>query len=230
MKTASASRWIGVGMAVLGLLIGITGRAEAGLIIGNYPPTNDGGDIGIFPGNVVAAGFRMPTDMVFRLDSFTMRVLAMETDTTAKVELFGDRGGIPSGPALDTFTAPVIPGDQYGDVTVTPRSPIALRPTAAYWIAVTDLTGSFNWATSSPPVTPTGLATSDGYLIGGPVPPFPPTTPVGSDFAPTFRVEGTLLGGSPVPEPSSQLLFAIGVTASAIGARRRIGRMFPTRQ
>jgi hypothetical protein len=220
MKTANASRWIGIGMAGLGLLIGMAGRVEAELVIGNYPPTNDSAQVGISPGNVIAAGFRIPSKVGFELDSFTMRAIAISPDTTAKVELFGDSGGIAAGPALDTFSAPVIP-DQFGDVTVTPALPFSLQSDTTYWIAVTDLTGAFNWGGSSPPITPTGIATSEGYLGGAS---FPPTNPLGAAFAPTFQVDGTLLPNAAVPEPSSLLLGTIGVVLSMIYVQRRRGR------
>jgi hypothetical protein len=223
MKTANASRCIGIGMAGLGLLIGMAGRVEADpiLVIGNFPPTNDMAQVGIFPGNAIAAGFRIPSFVGFELDSFTMRAFAASPDTTAKVELFGDSGGIPAGPALDTFSAPVIP-DQFGDVTVTPTLPFSLQSDTTYWIVVTDLTGAFNWGGSSPPITPTGFATSEGYLEGAS---FPPTLPLGAEFAPTFQVDGTgLPGGGAVPEPSSLLLGTIGVVLSMIYVQRRRGR------
>jgi hypothetical protein len=221
MKTANASRCIGIGMAGLGLLIGMAGRVEAGLVIGNFPPTNDNAQVGMFPGNVTAAGFRIPSHVGFELDSFTMRAVAVSPDTTAKVELFGDSGGIPAGPALDTFSAPVFPA-QFGDVTVTPALPFSLQSNTTYWIVVTDLTGEFNWGGSSPPITPTGIATSEGYLEGAS---FPPTLPLGAQFAPTFQVDGTgLPGGGAVPEPSSLLLGTIGVVLSMIYVQRRRGR------
>jgi hypothetical protein len=89
-------------------------------------------------------------------------------------------GGVPAGPALDTFSVPVIP-DQFGNVTVTPASPFSLQSDTTYRIAVTGLTGDFNWGGSSPPVTPTGIATSEGYLGGASL---PPTIPQGG---PTSR-------------------------------------------
>jgi hypothetical protein len=220
MKTTNASRCIGIGMAGLGLLVGMAGRVEAELVIGNYPPTNDVAQVGIFPGNVIATGFRIPSFVGFELDSFTMRAFAVSPDTTAKVELFGDSGGIPAGPALDTFSAPVIP-DQFGDVTVTPTLPFSLQSDTTYWIVVTDLTGAFNWGGSSPPITPTGIATSEGYLGGAS---FPPTNPLGAEFAPTFQVDGTLLPNGGVPEPSSLLLGTIGVVMSMVYVQRRRGR------
>ena len=112
---------------------GCAGRTEAGIIIGNYPTTGDGNVIDMEE-HSVGAGWTMPAGTAYTLTSATFRLVQDGPTGSNKVELFGDSGGNPAGPVLDTFTTPVL-GEAFQDVTVTPlpRSPCSPACRTGSW-------------------------------------------------------------------------------------------------
>jgi len=193
--------------AALALVVGAARPAGAAFIITNYPQANDNSDFGLGPGNRSAAtGFTLPAGSAYTLGNVTLR-LSVFSGAGVTVELFGNVGGNPGGQVLDTFTATGGSlSSQASNVVFSPDHPLTLLPSTTYWLSVTNPNaGILFWFGSSPPMTPTGIATSAGYREGNTD---PPTGGAGSVQA-TYSVEGTPLATT-VPEPASLTLLGLG--------------------
>ena len=145
--------------------------------------------------------------LAYTLDSVTLRLRVTSGPFLGLlVQLFGDSGGDPIGPALVTFTNPSFPHGLANFVFV-PDTSFTLQPSTTYWIAATGpgvlpRSGFIAWSASSILGTPTGLASSAGYRFSN-TGEYPPTGP--SSVFNTYQVDAT-----PVHIPSTLLFFGAG--------------------
>ena len=168
--------------------------ASADVLISNLPGTDNtytsingaGGSL-----DSKAAGFIMPAGTDYNLDHVTLRLRIQDAANDPSVAIWSDSSGTP-GSVLITLTDPVFTVGVIADYEFTPPSPFTLQASQTYWIVVyNESTGSdsFHWMASSPGQTPTGLATSAGYLFDyGPPPPVSPSSTINS-----YQVDGTLV-------------------------------------
>jgi hypothetical protein len=168
--------------------------ADADVLIGNLPG-NDGtytslnGSGGSIDSK--AAGFTMPAGTDYFLDQVVLRMRIMDAANAPVVAIWSDSGGTPSA-VLETLTNPAFTAGVVADYVFTPPSQVTLTAGQTYWIVVhNQSTGadSFHWMASSPGQTPTGTATSAGYLFDFTLP--PPVTPSGTSNS--YQVEGSLV-------------------------------------
>ncbi len=232
---ATVRRWrrgSGVAAVAACVLLGPAGRARADVIINNFPGNDAGGSFlnapagGALPGQVQgskAAGFTMPAGDDYTLSGVQLRLTLFDRTTVVPVIAIYDTNaaGKPGTP-LVTLTNPDFAVLQMPtDYTFTPPAPFTLSHGATYWIVASNnavAANSYLWLASTPPVTPTGIATSAGFLFdNGPPPPVTPSTSVN-----TYAVIA-----SPVPEPSTLMLTGLAA-AGLLGCAR--GRRAATSQ
>ncbi|MGQ0793953.1 MAG: choice-of-anchor R domain-containing protein [Deltaproteobacteria bacterium] len=206
------SNFIRVKVAALVFLFALFGfaarQAEAVVIISNYPAVNsvDGSTIAILGGGFSkAAGFTLPAGTDYSLDSVTLRLDRNNADATIQVDLFGDAGGSPVGPALLSFIVPVF-GLGVSDVVFLPATPFTLLASTTYWIGATGVSPVFDdsvdWQQSNPDFLPTGIATSAGYRFSS-IGVYPPNG--GSSIFNIYLVNATAVAAA-APEPGALLL------------------------
>jgi hypothetical protein len=169
--------------------------AAADVLIGNLPG-NDGtgtflnGDTHSLD-NSKAAGFTMPAGTDYFLDDVILRLEIIEAANNPVVQIWSDSGGIP-GVSLITLTNPVFTIGVIASYSFTPPSQFTIQADQTYWVVVyNDSPGAdrFEWYANNPAITPTGIATSAGYLYStGPPPPT-----ASSSFFNSYEVNGTLV-------------------------------------
>ena len=102
------------------------------------------------------------------------------------------------------------------DFTFTTPTAVVLQPSTTYWLVGYSLTlGSSNqieWDQSTPKVTPTGIATSNGLRFNTPA--VVPPTNVDLVDGPVFQVNGTLQG-SGTNATAAPALSAVGLGVCA---------------
>ncbi|MCA2541825.1 MAG: PEP-CTERM sorting domain-containing protein [Microcystis sp. M54BS1] len=121
-------------------------------------------------------------------------------------------GSNPGSTVLASFTNPTGLGAAISNYTFTPTSPFTFAAGTKYWLYVTSTSGSFNWRSSNPSITPTGIATSSGARVsnnsGGSF--------SNSSVLNSFRINATEITGpvASTPEPSAIAalsLFGLGL-------------------
>ena len=144
---------------------------DASVIISNYPYQNGSGGTSIDTNNGLeskAAGFTMPPGLVYMMDSATVRLDVVDTAADVRWALYGGSSG-PQYLVSDLYGGKLRAGGS--DDLLQPVGGALLRPGETYWLVERGMSGSINalrWvADSSPGQTPTGLATSAGYLFNG---------------------------------------------------------------
>lgn len=191
--------------------------ATAGIIIGNYPPTNDGlfSTIAATSGRLSkAAGFSLPAVSNYILDSIKLRLDVNDPSSTVSFSLYGDIGGNPGGSVLASFTTRALV-EGIGDYSLAPDHQIELQSLHTYWIAATGISPTVDgvtWLASNPGLDPTGIATNAGYRSDSSGS-FPPTRL--STTKNTYQVNATV-----VPEPST-CIFGIALAGILIMRRQR---------
>lgn len=144
-------------------------------------------------GRAAAVGFTMPdTSYLLNFVRLKLELDSLDGDSIV-VRLYRNAGGAIGAPIL-TFNNPLIP-DESGEPVVTTFLPPSLYTLAAdstYWIVVHNAgTGTVDWTTGIPSLTPTGLATHYGAKIDEGVAPGVPTT--NSATIGQYSVTGTRL-------------------------------------
>jgi hypothetical protein len=71
-------------------------------------------------------------------------------------------GSNPGSTVLASFTNPTAQGSGIFNYTFTPTAPFTFIAGTKYWLYVQSSSGSFDWFSSFPSTTPTGIATSSG--------------------------------------------------------------------
>ncbi|MFN7937377.1 MAG: choice-of-anchor R domain-containing protein [Bryobacteraceae bacterium] len=144
---------------------------QASVIISNYPYQNGNGGTTIDTNNGLeskAAGFTMPAGLVYMMDSATVRLAVSDTSAVVRWALYGGASG-PQYLVSDLYGSNLTAGSS--DYLLRPVGGALLRPGETYWLVERGMSGGINalrWvADSSPGQTPTGLATSAGYLFNG---------------------------------------------------------------
>jgi hypothetical protein len=181
--------------------------ADAALVIGNLPATNDAAASTLSAGQFKAMAF---TIVAFAdLDSAVLR-LRFDSDTAPVLTLNADAGGRP-GSTLVTFTSPAFPSGSVQQVTYTPVTPFTLVGGTTYWLTLTGRGSGFTtWVASIPPITPIGdIAGHAGSSLNGAV----------SDRLNSYQVNSKATASAAVPAPPTLLLGVVG--AGLIGLTRR---------
>lgn len=200
-------------LAIASLLLAVS-AANADLIIGNYPQTNDTStSAGLTTLRRKALGFIMPNADYF-LDSVTVRLQFTATGLAATPVLNIHAAGTATAPGAVLFTI-ADPGNHVlgaGDYTFTAGSQFTLMANTKYWISIAglDATSGMDWRGSSPAITPTGLATHEGSLF---------TSNGGTSWSSSATLNTYQLNGTLVPEPASLAMLGLGVAAFM---RRRV--------
>ncbi len=123
-----------------------------------------------------AAGFTLPAGQDYPLGAVVLRLEIQDAANDPVVEVWDDNLGAP-GASLVTLVNPPLPVS-IDNFIFTPPAPFLLSASTTYWIVVWNASAgadSFLWRASSPGQTPTGIATSAGYLFDFGTP--PPVTP-----------------------------------------------------
>jgi hypothetical protein len=198
----------------------VVGQLQAVPIISNLPGNDQtstflnaptGGSNGGADYDSKAAGFALPAGPDYLLDSVELRLEFFNLSSVPVIEIYDDNGGAPSAP----LTTLANPSFSVGTATYafTPSSPLTLTGGNTFWVVASNaatVANSYRWLASSPAITPTGIATSAGYLFDyGPPPPSSP-----SSFKNSYAVNATM-----IPEPSTLALSVVGVIVLRI--RRR---------
>jgi hypothetical protein len=199
------------GVLALGLL-GTT--ASAAVVIGNYPPANDGTQsAGLNLTRRKALSFTMPAGDAYNITSVTLRLGNYLTPDDNVLLEIRDHTGVTTAPGaavLGTFTAPGSGSTAVGDFVFTPNGTVTLQAATSYWIYVYGDVGAFDWKASNPGITPTGIATYGGSSLftsnSG-------TTWSNSSGLNTFQIDGEL-----VPAPGALAIMGLGLLGTA---RRR---------
>ena len=134
-------------------------------------------------------GFTMPAGDDYILDYVTLRLETFSSGVAPIVELWTSAGGLP-GTAVETLTNPTFAPSGIVNYDFT-SSGSTLTAGESYWLVAYGVAGAptYDWKASSPPQTPTGIATYLGALFdtNGP----PPTT--SSSIVCSFSVTATLV-------------------------------------
>jgi len=213
-----------VGAAVVAL-VAIVGTARAELVFGNLGsagtnPLSVGVNVAISDTTWVMHGFTVGgSDNI--LQTITLGLFDNDS-TTARVQIFADGGGIPSGSALASQTASV------NNVTPTLQTfnfgSLPLTSGSTYWAVVSTPTASslFNWAFNDDGFAPF-TQNASGWLD---VSPFQTkiSSDSGSNWSGANGIRPASISITAVPEPDS--LLALGTAAVAIAGglfrRRRV--------
>ncbi len=179
---------------------------SAATLIGNLP-SNDGNATLISTTNIKAVSFTVPSGLDYQLDDVILRL--KEYNNAGDIPLVQIRDNSdPANPAngnvLATLNNPA-PNDGSSDnFTFTPSTPFTFIQNATYFLYVTATGGSYDWNRSNPAVSPTGIATNNGYLFSSNV----GTSFNSSSSLTSFQINAT----AQTPEPTSMIgLIAVGV-------------------
>nr|WP_287705527.1 MULTISPECIES: choice-of-anchor R domain-containing protein [unclassified Microcystis] len=181
--------------------------------MGNLPQNNDDGGSGISTNAVKALAFTLPAGNNYSLENAILRLGNYDPGDVPVVQIRNDVGGSnPGSTVLASFTNPTGLGAAISNYTFTPTSPFTFAAGTKYWLYVTSTSGSFNWRSSNPSITPTGIATSSGARVsnnsGGSF--------SNSSVLNSFRINATEITGpvASTPEPSAIAalsLFGLGL-------------------
>jgi hypothetical protein len=197
---------------LLSSMTALPGRAID--IIGNEPFNNSAVTL-IDSSSSRAAGFTMPSDSGYTLDSATISlwIKDLAAQTAFSFGLFADNSGNPD--MASQLTSFILPPLASGDATytLTPVSSVTLQPSMTYWLvgASSSVTSLGGWNRDDR--IPMGIATSAGYRAGNP--------PTGSTTRrSSYSIQATLIqptAAAPGPVP----LLGTGI---ALGLSRRLRR------
>lgn len=181
---------------------------HAATLIGNYPPSSYGGNVGVDPSQQPAVAFTTP-GLSYDIDSVTLKLDGyISASTTPLVGFFTDAGGQPGSLVGSLLTNPSSVSGSTADFVFLPAATLTLSPNTTYWLLVDASAGSYGWAVSGSdtptPRTPVGEATFVAYKIG---------IDDGAEYVddspiPSFTISATAV---PVPEPSQYALMLTGL-------------------
>nr|WP_288139234.1 choice-of-anchor R domain-containing protein [Microcystis sp. LE19-84.1B] len=191
--------------------------------MGNLPQNNDDGGSGISTNAVKALAFTLPAGNNYSLENAILRLGNYDPGDVPVVQIRNDVGGSnPGSTVLASFTNPTGLGAAISNYTFTPTSPFTFAAGTKYWLYVTSTSGSFNWRSSNPSITPTGIATSSGARVsnnsGGSF--------SNSSVLNSFRINATEITGpvASTPEPSAiAALSLFGLGLLGVKGRRNKG-------
>ncbi|CAO5066074.1 PEP-CTERM sorting domain-containing protein [Microcystis aeruginosa] len=163
MKTLPISLVL-AGISSSFVLMGGVNPVRAAVLIGNLPQTNDNNSTTLGGVSVVKAlAFTLPAGNNYSLDNAILRLGNYESGDNPLVQIRNDVGGSdPGSTVLANFTNPTPQGAGSFDYTFTPTGPLTFTAGTKYWLYVTVTSGDFDWNTSNPSETPTGIATFSG--------------------------------------------------------------------
>ena len=156
--------------ALLASTLVFANSVEAISLIGNYPPTNDGGNTTITSGTTQkAVGFTLPTGTDYRLDSIVLRLSNYKNTDTPLLQIYADTARTSTSPsgltaALVTFIRPANQGGSPAlgnDFIFLPNpTTFTFNANTRYWLLVDATAGFYDWraSTSSPSITPAGIS------------------------------------------------------------------------
>ncbi len=199
-------------VAVLaGLVLTLASAAQADVILGNYPPTNDNTQTAfVNQARQKAIGFITPSSSI-EVENVILRLEFTALNQVPVLGIWSNSAANQPGTLLHSFTNPASFSLGIDDYTFD-SSGFTLEPDTRYWLRLSGAiaNNSMNWKASSPAVTPTGLATFDGNLFttdGG-------STWSSSSIISTFQINGV------VPEPGSLGVLAAGGALLLVRRRR----------
>jgi hypothetical protein len=116
-------------------------------------------------------GFTMPAGQDYSLLYVTLRLETFGAGVAPVVELWTDAGGLPGAP-IETLANPTFAPAGIANYDFA-SSGTTLTAGASYWVVAYGVAGAdrYDWKASSPPQTPTGLATHLGTLYDANGPP-----------------------------------------------------------
>ena len=195
---------------------GEVASSQAVTLIGNYPQSNDNNASVIDSSNWKATSFTLPAASNYILNSATLRLSAYTNTSSAPVlTIRSNNAGNPSATVLASFSTPATQGAGNFNYTFTPTSAFTFTAGSTYWLTLAGTTTtSFSWNTSVPGITPTGIATSNGYKFSG---------NSGSSWGNSTVFNTFSIDVAAVPEP---LTILGGLTALGLGTslKRQLGR------
>lgn len=197
MKTVSR-----VLLAALAVTLLVAPAAQAATIISNLDGNDGTQSADLNATRNKGMGFTMPAGLGYTLNAATLRLETFGPNVQPVVEIWSDSGGLPSA-MLTTLNNPTFAASGVANYDFTPTGTFTLNPSTTYWIVAYGVGGAdrYDWKASSPPLTPTGVATYAGALFdtNGP----PPTTT--SSIVCSFAVDATI-----IPEPAALALLCLG--------------------
>lgn len=198
-------------LAVCGASALFAVSAQADVILGNYPFTNDlTQSAALSDLRVKAISFVMPAGPGYWLDSVKLRLGNYDPTDILRIEIRDDNAGVP-GSTIASIVMPPGLGAANMDYTGVPAGATALAGGVTYWLWVSGVPagGTFDWKASSPGVPYTGVATvglNRFSTNGG-------ATFTASSILNTLEINGTL-----IPAPGAMGLLAL---AGLAALRRR---------
>jgi hypothetical protein len=199
--------------------------ANAIVLIGNLPQTNDMSGVSVSSPFLKALAFTTPSS-AFAVESVDVRLQNATNVGGVLVRLFatdaqGDAPATTEGALpLATFINPNFTTTAITTYNFTLATPFVLAPGTQYWLVVASTGANTFWRSSFPSVTPSSVV---GFTHSG----SGNSSDNGSSYRPSTVLNSYQLNGSAVaaaaPEPTSLTLIAL-VCGGAVVRRRRIVR------
>jgi hypothetical protein len=227
MGMAIAMKQFAVGIMFVGSLLASAEpqQAEAAVIFSDFGANNSyDQNSGYVVGNDSAshdlaegASFTVGTGSSYTLQSITIALSDFKSaGASATVALETNNGSNLPGSVIDSFSTGSLPNfgaSGNSPVTVTATASDALLAGNTYWVVVTtDPTNTVEWNFNSTGVSGTIAQSLDGGSTWN----APPT----NHTLGAFSVQATPEQGGAVPEPTTLVLFGVGL-AALIGLRRK---------